>query len=225
MDAREEACQYETLSQMGRPLNLLERSVRLVQGKLMGLERRLRRLASLAGELSDRLVPAPAVPGRPRGEPPPAPAYDLPESLGLEAGDWVRVRSLEEIRSTLDARGFHKGLSFMPGMDALAGRRLRVLKPVRQIYDEHHRDMRRLKNTVILEGATCGGTGVIEGCDRACPFFWREIWLERAEAPATVDEAPAAEAVKTPGNGAAAPERLVTIGRGRRGSDPAAPAS
>jgi hypothetical protein len=52
------------------------------------------------------------------------------------------------------------------------------LKRVEKICLENEpRTVRRLENTVILEGAFCKGSGI--GCDRACFYFWRECWLKR----------------------------------------------
>ena len=51
----------------------------------------------------------------------------MPTSLKLRAGEWVEVRSKEEILKTLDKRGQLEGLPFMPQMFALWGRRLAEL--------------------------------------------------------------------------------------------------
>jgi hypothetical protein len=37
-------------------------------------------------------------------------------------------------------------------------------------------ELRKLQNTVLLEGVMCDG---IFGCDRSCFQFWREAWLRR----------------------------------------------
>jgi hypothetical protein len=98
--------------------------------------------------------------------------------LGLQPGEIVEVKSEEEIRRTLDATGRNRNLGFMPEMWEYCGERLRVLKRVEKICLENEpRSVRRLGNTVILEGAFCKGSGI--GCDRACFYFWRECWLKR----------------------------------------------
>ena len=101
------------------------------------------------------------------------------QRLRLQAGEVVEVKSEAEIRLTLDANGKHRNLGFMPEMWEYCGRQLRVLKRVEKICLENEpRTVRRLENTVILEGAFCKGSGI--GCDRACFYFWRECWLKRA---------------------------------------------
>jgi hypothetical protein len=103
---------------------------------------------------------------------------DVSQVLGLQPGEIVEVKSEEEIRRTLDASGKNGSLGFMPEMWDYCGRRLPVLKRVERICLENEpRTVRRLENTVILEGAFCKGSGI--GCDRACFYFWRECWLKR----------------------------------------------
>jgi hypothetical protein len=103
---------------------------------------------------------------------------DYSQVLHLQPGEIVEVKSAEEIRGTLDANGKNRNLGFMPEMWDYCGRQLRVLKRVEKICLENEpRTVRRLENTVILEGAFCKGSGI--GCDRACFYFWRECWLKR----------------------------------------------
>ena len=49
-------------------------------------------------------------------------------SLNLKVGDWVEVRSREEILATLDQNGRLENLPFMPEMLQYCGQRLRVFK-------------------------------------------------------------------------------------------------
>jgi hypothetical protein len=103
---------------------------------------------------------------------------DYSQVLHLQPGEIVEVKSAEEIQGTLDANGKNRNLGFMPEMWDYCGRQLRVLKRVEKICLENEpRTVRRLENTVILEGAFCKGSGI--GCDRACFYFWRECWLKR----------------------------------------------
>jgi hypothetical protein len=103
------------------------------------------------------------------------PASDI---LGLQPGELVEVKSVEEIRRTLDTAGKNRGLGFMPEMWDYCGQRGRILKRVEKVCLENApRTVRGMKNTVILEGAFCKGSGI--GCDRACFYFWRECWLKR----------------------------------------------
>jgi hypothetical protein len=97
--------------------------------------------------------------------------------LNLQPGETVEVKSLEEIAKTLDAKGRHRGLVFTPEMRQHCGKRFRVFKRLELMFDEYHKSQRRLKNTVLLEGNFCTGTGL--GCDRSCFLYWREAWLKR----------------------------------------------
>ena len=112
--------------------------------------------------------------------------------LGLRAGDWVVVKSREEILATLDRRARLDELPFQPEMLAFCGRRLRVAKVAHKTCDNIHKTKgRRMLNAVHLEGARCDGSGH-GGCQADCVFFWKEAWLRRSEAPAgAVAPAPA----------------------------------
>lgn len=102
------------------------------------------------------------------------------KALGLRPGELVEVKSVEEIMSTLDANRKHRGLLWMTGMSKFCGKRFRVLKNVRNIVLESNGELRKMTNTVILEGAVCDGVEFC-GCDRSCFHFWREAWLRRVE--------------------------------------------
>jgi hypothetical protein len=103
-------------------------------------------------------------------------------SLGLRAGEWVVVRSKEEILSTLDEHGCMDGLPFQPEMFAYTGKRLRVFKSAHKTCDSspHRSGGRRLYDAVHLEGARCDGS-LHDGCQADCVFFWKEAWLKRAD--------------------------------------------
>ena len=98
--------------------------------------------------------------------------------LNLQPGDLVRVKSLERIRETLDAEGKHQKLLFAPSMTEYCGSVMRVQKRVERIVLEGSPRQRAIKDTVLLDGATCDGV-----CHRLCPrqslLFWRECWLEK----------------------------------------------
>lgn len=102
----------------------------------------------------------------------------------FEVGSWVRVRDEAAIRATLDARGRLRGLSFVPHQFAYCGELFRVQRHVRRICDDDGR-FRAIARSVILEGADCGGrASEPAGCGRRCPLWFRDEWLEPAEAPA-----------------------------------------
>jgi hypothetical protein len=101
--------------------------------------------------------------------------------LGLRAGEWVRVRSRDEILATLDTHSRLDGLPFQPEMFAFCGQRLRVRKVAHKTCDTIHKTGgRRMQNAVHLEGARCDGASH-GGCQADCSFFWKEAWLERLD--------------------------------------------
>lgn len=102
----------------------------------------------------------------------------IEEVLSLQPGEWVQVKSEEQIRATLDSNGSCKGLRWMAGMNKHCGKQYRVLKRLEVMMLESTGKYRKVKNTVLLEGAMCDGSP-FNGCDRSCFFFWREAWLRR----------------------------------------------
>lgn len=104
------------------------------------------------------------------------------EVLNLQPGEWVEVKSEQEILATLDAKGAYKGLRLMCNMRKFCGKRYRVYKRLETILLESSGEYRRVKNTVLLDGVTCDGEEWF-GCDRSCYHFWREVWLRRVEPP------------------------------------------
>jgi len=103
------------------------------------------------------------------------------EHLNLRPGDWVEVRSVEEIFSTLDAKEKLRGLRFTPEMQKFCGRRFKVYKKLERIILEATGELRTIKSpTFILEDVFCDGSAH-GGCDRSCFCFWREEWLKKVE--------------------------------------------
>jgi hypothetical protein len=106
------------------------------------------------------------------------------EGLDLQPGEWVEVKSMESIRETLNERGQNRGLYFSPDMRLLCGKRLRVRNRIDKLIVDGTGEQRRLRNTVCLEGSTCGcdylGFGM-GGCSRAEVSYWREVWLRRVD--------------------------------------------
>jgi hypothetical protein len=115
---------------------------------------------------------------------PPAPAPRLPAPR-LAPGDRVRVRSAEDIRSTLDEKGALSGCAFGVGMYAYCGKELRVARVVERFFDEARWRMLRARDLVLLGGVHCDGASHPDtrGCDRMCFYFWRTEWLERIDEP------------------------------------------
>lgn len=101
--------------------------------------------------------------------------------LNLVTGEWVEVKSQDEIEATLDKRGHHKGLLFMHEMRQFCGGKYKVHKVITKMILETTGEMRQFKSpTVILEGVHCDGS-YNDGCQRSCFLFWKEAWLKRAE--------------------------------------------
>lgn len=95
-------------------------------------------------------------------------------------GDWVRVRSAEEVRATLDEHDRHRGLWFTGTQWSYCGQVLRVEHVVRRMLDDHYR-WRRVSGTVTLAGGVCAGhDGVADGCGMECALLFRDEWLEPA---------------------------------------------
>jgi hypothetical protein len=101
-------------------------------------------------------------------------------------GDWVRVKTVEEVRATLDGSDRMRGLWFTGSQWSFCGRTYQVESVTRRMMDDHYR-MRRLSGTVTLAGATCLGAEEDEGCGLACALLFRDEWLE----PVAVDPEPA----------------------------------
>jgi hypothetical protein len=99
----------------------------------------------------------------------------------VRKGDLLRIRSAEEILSTLDSDGTVDGLLFMPEMLQYAGREFRVRSSAHKTCGAAA-DLRSMDNTVHLEGLKCDGSAH-GGCQAGCLLFWREEWLRPASEP------------------------------------------
>ncbi len=99
--------------------------------------------------------------------------------MTLRAGDWVEVRTREEILSTLDGHGSLQGLPFMPEMLQYCGKRFRIYKSAHKtcdtITDAH--SLRRMEDAVHLDMLRCDGAAH-GGCQAGCLFFWKKAWLK-----------------------------------------------
>jgi hypothetical protein len=112
--------------------------------------------------------------------------------LGLQPGEWVRVKSFDAIVATLDPQNRNRGLSFDTGeMRLLCDKTFRVRDRIHRIVNEKTGEMMAFSNPCItLEGVYCTAetTQLRVFCPRAITPYWREIWLERAPAPTRVQE-------------------------------------
>src|SRR5215470_429840 len=102
----------------------------------------------------------------------------LQPSRRLRAGDWVQVRTKEEILSTLDAKGRLDELPFMPEMLRYCGTTMRVGKRAHKTCDPALGiGGRKMESTVHLENIRCDGSAH-DGCEAGCLIFWKEAWLK-----------------------------------------------
>lgn len=95
----------------------------------------------------------------------------------LSVGDWVEVRSKEEILRTLDGNGQLDGMPFMPEMFAFCGKRFQVYKRAHKTCDTVFPVRgRRVSQAVHLE-TRCDGSAH-DGCQASCLLFWKMAWLK-----------------------------------------------
>lgn len=113
-----------------------------------------------------------------RNEEPQQTVYPL---QNLQAGDMVRVRSKEEIYSTLDFEKKFHGCTFLDCMGEYCGTTQRVYKPMIRFLDERDFKFKKTRGIVLLENVFCDGNLVFGHCDRSCFLFWREEWLEKMQ--------------------------------------------
>lgn len=113
------------------------------------------------------------------------------ESLDLQAGELVEVKSLKEITATLDQRGRNRGLHFSADQRVYCGGQFRVRGRADKLIAEGTGEMRGLKDTVLLENVICDSAYFsFGGCSRRDLQYWREIWLKRVD-PVVQSQCPA----------------------------------
>jgi hypothetical protein len=118
--------------------------------------------------------------------------------MSLSAGDWVEVRSKEEILRTLDKNGCLENMPFMPEMFKYCGKRLPVSKRAHKSCDTINPvSTRELRSSVFLGNTRCDGSAH-GGCQAQCSIFWKEAWLKpvprgRAETSSTMNAQPASD--------------------------------
>jgi len=105
------------------------------------------------------------------------------KKIMFKTGDWVQVRSREEIFNTLDLNGELDGLPFMPEMLKYCGKKFKVYKQAHKTCDystSYPYRSRRLKDAIHLE-TRCSGDAH-DGCQAGCLMFWKVAWLKPIEA-------------------------------------------
>jgi hypothetical protein len=104
------------------------------------------------------------------------------EPLDLQPGEWVQVKTKEEIASMLTPEGRERGLWFDREMLPYCGGTYQVRKRVKRfIHDRDGRMIEFKKECITLEGVVCSGELSVcrYFCPRAIYPFWRENWLRR----------------------------------------------
>jgi len=115
----------------------------------------------------------------PNGDPTPT------AHLNLQPGETVRVKSHEEILSTLNVASKNRGMGWDAEFVPYCGGTYKVLKRVTKMIEEKHGRMVEMKNPcIILENVVCKAR--YSHCRMFCPReiypYWREIWLDRVDA-------------------------------------------
>ncbi|GAA0437760.1 hypothetical protein Acor_80220 [Acrocarpospora corrugata] len=101
------------------------------------------------------------------------------QTLDLEPGELVRIKSKEEISATLDPQLRNRGMGFEVGLTVFCGQTARVVGRVERCLDEPTGRMLTMKTPcIVLEDIVCPGVPNLN-CPRGHLPFWREIWLER----------------------------------------------
>jgi hypothetical protein len=103
------------------------------------------------------------------------------EVLDLQPGEFVQIKSKDEIVATLDRNNTNRGLSFDTEMLKYCGRRARVLRRVERIIDEKTGRMLPIRgDCIMLDGVVCTAD-YNQHCPRGIYPYWREIWLRRVK--------------------------------------------
>jgi hypothetical protein len=94
------------------------------------------------------------------------------------AGEWVQVRSKEEILATLDQRAQIDNLPFMAEMFRFCGQRFRVAARAHKTCDPPSGlEGRTMARAVHLQDTRCDGSAH-GGCQANCLLFWKDAWLK-----------------------------------------------
>jgi hypothetical protein len=95
----------------------------------------------------------------------------------FRVGDWVEVRSKSEILATLDKRGQHDGMPFMPEMLQFCGQRFQIYKSAHKTCDTVFPVRGRKVDRCVHLETRCDGQAH-GNCDATCLIFWKEEWLK-----------------------------------------------
>jgi hypothetical protein len=108
---------------------------------------------------------------------PSSPANMKSKMRKLKVGEWVQVRSKEEILSTLDSKGQLDGMPFMPEMFAFCGKKFQVYKRAHKTCDTVFPIRGRRVDQAVHLDTRCDGSSH-GGCQAGCLIFWKLAWLK-----------------------------------------------
>jgi len=97
--------------------------------------------------------------------------------MKLRAGDWVEVKSKEEILRTLDKNGQLEAVPFMPQMFQYCGQRFAVYKRAHKTCDTVNPIRGAHVSNAVHLNLRCDGASY-GGCQAACLIFWKTAWLK-----------------------------------------------
>ena len=95
----------------------------------------------------------------------------------MHVGEWVEVRSKQEILQTLDMHGRLDGMPFMPQMFDYCGKRFEVHKSAHKTCDHVYTVASRSIGDAVHLNLRCDGQAY-GGCQHKCLLFWKEAWLK-----------------------------------------------
>src|SRR5262245_58931367 len=97
--------------------------------------------------------------------------------MRLRPGDWVEVRSKEEILRSLDKNGRLQELPFMPQMFQYCGRQFQIYKSAHKTCDTVNPLSTKWVADAVHLNLRCDGKAY-GGCQAGCLLFWKEAWLK-----------------------------------------------
>jgi hypothetical protein len=101
--------------------------------------------------------------------------------LDLCAGELVQIKTVDEIKATLDVNQKNRGLYFDQEMLPFCAQTFRVRRRVNQIIEEPTGKMITIPgDCIVVEGTACTGKYHMS-CPRTIFPYWREIWLRRVD--------------------------------------------
>jgi len=103
------------------------------------------------------------------------------EKLDLVPGELVQIKTVNEIKATLDANKKNRGLYFDVEMVLFCVRTCPVRARVNKIIEKPTGKMVKIPGDwILLEGTACTGK-YRSSCARAILPYWRKLWVRRTD--------------------------------------------